>query len=149
MTIKATITGRISEPRLRSTRAGEVLSFGIAATPRRENKQTGQWEDRGAPLWVEVTLWEQAAQRWQHLLEKGTQVAVSVDALALAEYVTGQGEQRTKLEAVNPRVLGIIPADTQGGRAGTPAGNSMAWNNPGGFTGGTGHPGAFDDAPPF
>lgn len=148
--IQGTITGRASEPKVRDTRVGEVLSFGIACTPRRHNKNTGQWEDRGAPLWVEVTLFEQHAQRWREHIGKGTQVAISFEALALEEYETQAGERRTKLEAVGPRVLGIVPAFAQNGTQGAP-GYAQAPHPQGqAWQGHTGQPATFaDDTPPF
>ena len=110
MAITATISGRASEPRINTTQSGkQVMSFGVAATPRRKDQTTGQWSDHGEPLWVEVTLWERDVDRWRHVIGKGTQVAVSA-TLALEAFQGRDGATREKLVAVNPRVLGIIPA---------------------------------------
>lgn len=110
MAITATISGRASEPRINTTQSGKsVMSFGLAATPRRKDQNTGEWGDHGEPLWVEVTLWEQDVERWRHLIGKGTQVTVSA-GLALESFTGRDGATREKLVAVNPRVLGIIPA---------------------------------------
>ena len=50
MPATATITGRIAEPVLRWTQGGHaVLELSIAATPRRKDRQSGEWADDGAP----------------------------------------------------------------------------------------------------
>ena len=136
MAITATITGRASEPRINTTQSGkQVMSFGVAATPRRKDQATGQWADHGEPLWVEVTLWEQDVDRWRHVIGKGTQVAVSA-TLALEAFQGRDGGTREKLVAASPRVLGIVPRDgsndAQGARSQSQWGNASpgAWEAP-------------------
>lgn len=63
MPATATILGRIAEPVLRWTQGGHaVLELSIAATPRRKDRQTGEWADDGAPLWINATLWDAEAE---------------------------------------------------------------------------------------
>ena len=134
MAITATISGRASEPRINTTQTGkQVMSFGLAATPRRKDQNSGEWADHGEPLWVEVTLWEQDVDRWRAHIGKGTQVTVSA-TLALESFQGRDGGVREKLVAVSPRVLGIVPREGAGGSFG--ASNASQW--------GVASPGAFE-----
>ena len=150
MAITATITGRASEPRINTTQSGKsVMSFGLAATPRRKDQATGQWVDHGEPLWVEVTLWEQDVDRWRHVIGKGTQVAVSA-TLALEAFQGRDGATREKLVAVSPRVLGIVPRDGSNAAQGARSQSQWGATSPGAFQGAQGGSVAFDDTtPPF
>lgn len=133
MAIQATISGRASEPRINTTQTGkQVMSFGIAATPRRKDQNTGEWADHGEPLWVEVTLWEREVERWRHLIGKGTQVTVSA-TLALESFQGRDGGAREKLMAVSPRVLGIVPREGAGGSFGAPGQSQWGAGSPGAF----------------
>lgn len=133
MAIQAIISGRASEPRINQTQTGkQVMSFGLAATPRRKDQATGEWVDHGEPLWVEVTLWEQDVERWRHLIGKGTQVTVSA-GLALESFTGRDGTAREKLMAVSPRVLGIVPREGAGGSFGAPNGSQWGTASPGAF----------------
>ena len=84
MPATATITGRIAEPVLRWTQGGHaVLELSIAATPRRKDRQTGEWADDGAPLWINATLWDAEAEAAAELLRKGDAV-IATGTLALS-----------------------------------------------------------------
>lgn len=145
MAISATISGRASEPRINTTQSGKsVMSFGLAATPRRKDQATGEWADHGEPLWVEVTLWERDVDKWRDHIGKGTQVTVSA-SLALESFQGRDGGTREKLVAVNPRVLGIVPAQ---GPVSRPMWDAQSQTFP--PTNAPAQQGVFDDVtPPF
>lgn len=120
MPATATITGHISEPVLRWTQSGHsVLSLSIGATPRRKNRETGQWEDDGAPLWINATLWDQDAEDAAEILRKGDAV-IATGTLALETYTTANGQPGQKLvlrfpkiaKQLRPTHAGNTPAQT-------------------------------------
>ncbi len=104
MPATATILGRIAEPVLRWTQGGHaVLELSIAATPRRKNRQTGDWEDDGAPLWINATLWDAEAEAAHELLRKGDPV-IATGTLALETYTTKNGQPGQKIVLRFPKV---------------------------------------------
>lgn len=104
MPATATITGRIAEPVLRWTQGGHaVLELSIAATPRRKDRQTGEWADDGAPLWINATLWDAEAEAAAELLRKGDPV-IATGTLALETYTTKNGQPGQKLMLRFPKV---------------------------------------------
>src|SRR5699024_10967612 len=58
-----TVIGNLtSDPELRFTPSGAaVAGFTVASTPRRFNRDTGQWEDQEA-LFLRCSVWRQAAE---------------------------------------------------------------------------------------
>lgn len=74
---QVSITGNLTrEPELRSTAGGtEVLSFGIAVNDRRQNKQTGKWED--VPNFFECVTFGNRATALSDILTKGMKVAIA------------------------------------------------------------------------
>ena len=104
MPATATITGRIAEPVLRWTQGGHaVLELSIAATPRRKDRQTGEWADDGAPLWINATLWDAEAEAAAELLRKGDAV-IATGTLALETYTTKNGQPGQKIVLRFPKV---------------------------------------------
>lgn len=113
MSMSTITTGRIAEPELRFTGNGKaLLELRVAATRSQKDKQTGQWSDDGAPLWVAATFWEDEAQRLADALHKGDQVTVSGD-LVLEEYQKRDGTPGQKHVVRFPRFLGVVPKRTR------------------------------------
>lgn len=109
MSMSTITTGRIAEPELRFTANGKaLLELRVAATRSQKDKQTGQWSDDGAPLWVAATFWEEEAQRLADALHKGDRVTVSGD-LVLEEYQKRDGTPGQKHVLRFPRFLGVVP----------------------------------------
>jgi single-strand DNA-binding protein len=74
-----TIVGNVvDEPRLRTTNSSgvPVLSFRVASTARRINRESGKWED-GDRLFATVTCWRALAQNVARSLKKGQPVVVT------------------------------------------------------------------------
>lgn len=88
----------VSPPELRYTANGKpVASFTVAHTPRKYDKQAGQYVD-GDPTFLRCTLWGNPAE---HIaaLPKGTRVIVT-GKLQQRDYETREGEKRTAFEIV-------------------------------------------------
>ncbi len=108
MTCETTIKGTISEPDLRYTPNGTpLLEIGICCTPRRKNKTTNEWEDDGAPLWINATLWDDDAETYTDLLHKGDRI-IATGTLAREEYTRNDNTKGEKLFLRFPKIA-IVP----------------------------------------
>ena len=109
MTVQATITGRIAEPKLVYTASGRpVLDLSVAATPRKKDRNTDEWSDDGAPFWVSVPVWGDEAERLNEVLRKGDQVSFAA-TLALEAFQKRDGSDGQKVVARFPKFLGVVP----------------------------------------
>lgn len=93
-----TIAGNlVGDPELRFTPAGNaVANFRIASTPKRFNKQTGQFEDEES-LFLTCTAWNHMAENLTQTFTKGMRVIVTGN-LKQRSYQTKEGENRTAYE---------------------------------------------------
>ena len=93
-----TIIGNLAgDPELRFTQSGvPVVNFTVASTPRRYDKNSGQWVDEET-LFMRCSLWRDAAENVAESLGRGTRVIVS-GRLKARSYETQQGEKRTVTE---------------------------------------------------
>lgn len=108
MTATVTIEGTISEPTIRYTQTGKnLLEFGIGCTPRRKNKNTNEWENDGDPLWINVTLWNDDAERYADILHKGDRI-IATGTLAREEFTRHDGTKGEKLLLRFPKIA-LIP----------------------------------------
>ena len=103
-----------NQPEARFTQNGNAtLTFSVGCTPRRKDKDSGQWDDDGAPLWITITLWGEEAERWAEVLNKGDRISVN-GTLKRRTYERRDGGQGEALELVGARDLAVIPrADSQ------------------------------------
>jgi len=90
-----TVVGNlVSDPELRFTPGGVALvKFTIASTPRRFDRESGQWKD-GDPLFLTCTAWRDMAENIAESLTKGTRVVVS-GRLNLSRWETPEGDKRS------------------------------------------------------
>jgi single-strand DNA-binding protein len=93
-----TLIGNLTaDPELRFTPSGAaVANFTVASTPRTFNKQTSEWED-GQAVFLNCSVWRQAAENVAESLTKGVRVILS-GRLKARSYETREGEKRTVLE---------------------------------------------------
>jgi single-strand DNA-binding protein len=93
-----TVIGNLtSDPELRFTPSGAaVANFTIASTPRNFDKQTNEWKD-GDTLFLNCSIWRQAAENVAESLQKGMRV-VAQGRLKARSYETREGEKRTVME---------------------------------------------------
>ena len=94
ITVVGNLTG---DPELRFTPSGAaVANFTIASTPRNFDRQTNEWKD-GDTLFLNCSIWRQAAENVAESLQKGMRV-VAQGRLKARSYETREGEKRTVIE---------------------------------------------------
>lgn len=94
-----TIIGNLTaDPELRFTPSGlPVANFTVASTPRRFNKQTSSWEDDGEPLYMQCSVWREAAENAAESLRKGQRV-IAYGRLRSRSFVDKNEQKRTVVE---------------------------------------------------
>ena len=103
------ITGNlVDDPILRFTPSGAaVANFTIASTPRAFDKQSNEWKD-GDTMFLNCSIWRQAAEHVAESLTKGTRVIVQ-GRLQQRSYDDREGNKRTIYEVavdeVGPSLL--------------------------------------------
>ena len=73
-----TVVGNLTaDPELRFTPSGAaVANFTVASTPRTFDRQTNEWKD-GEALFLNCSVWRQAAENAAESLTRGMRVIVS------------------------------------------------------------------------
>ncbi|MDN5562623.1 single-strand binding protein [Luteococcus japonicus] len=135
-----TLVGNLTaDPELRFTPSGAaVANFTVASTPRQFDRQTNEWRD-GEAMFLNCSVWRQAAENVAESLTKGMRVVVQ-GRLKSRSYETREGEKRTVFEVevdeVGPslRYATAKVTRTTGGGAG--GGNWQGGNQGGQNTGG-------------
>jgi single-strand DNA-binding protein len=93
-----TVVGNLTaDPELRFTPSGAaVANFTVASTPRTFDRQSNEWKD-GEALFLNCSVWRQAAENAAESLTRGMRVIVS-GRLKARSYETREGEKRTVFE---------------------------------------------------
>jgi single-strand DNA-binding protein len=93
-----TVIGNLTaDPELRFTPSGAaVANFTVASTPRTFDRQSNEWKD-GEALFLNCSVWRQAAENAAESLQRGMRVIVS-GRLKARSYETREGEKRTVFE---------------------------------------------------
>ena len=93
-----TVIGNLTaDPELRFTPSGAaVANFTVASTPRTFDKNTNEWKD-GEALFLNCSVWRQAAENAAESLVRGMRVIVQGN-LKARSYETREGEKRTVFE---------------------------------------------------
>jgi single-strand DNA-binding protein len=139
-----TVVGNLTaDPELRFTPSGAaVANFTVASTPRTFDRQSNEWKD-GEALFLNCSVWRQAAENAAESLTRGMRVIVS-GRLKARSYETREGEKRTVFEIdvdeVGPSVKYATAKVTktsrsgggQGGGTSYGSGGSDPWATPGG-----------------
>ena len=133
-----TLIGNLTaDPELRFTPSGAaVASFTVASTPRTFDRQTNEWRD-GDAMFLNCSVWRQAAENVTESLQKGMRVVVT-GRLKARSYETRAGEKRTVFEVdvdeVGPslRYATAKVTRTQGGGGQGGGGNWQGGNSGGG-----------------
>lgn len=141
-----TLVGNLTaDPELRFTPSGAaVANFTVASTPRQFDRQTNEWRD-GDAMFLNCSVWRQAAENVAESLTKGMRVVVQ-GRLKSRSYETREGEKRTVFEVdvdeVGPslRYATAKVTRTQGGGSGG-GGNWQGGNQGGGYNNGGGNAG--------
>jgi single-strand DNA-binding protein len=139
-----TIIGNLTaDPELRFTPSGAaVASFTVASTPRTFDRQSNEWKD-GETLFLNCSVWRQAAENAAESLTKGARVIVN-GRLKARSYETREGEKRTvfeiDVEEVGPSLLRATAKVTRNNAGG---GDGGSWGGgQGGRSGGAAPGGA-------
>ena len=93
-----TVVGNLTaDPELRFTPSGAaVANFTVASTPRQFDRQTNEWKDQET-LFLNCSVWRQAAENAAESLQRGMRVIVS-GRLKARSFETREGEKRTVFE---------------------------------------------------
>jgi single-strand DNA-binding protein len=128
-----TVVGNLTaDPELRFTPSGAaVANFTVASTPRNFDRQTNEWKD-GEAMFLNCSVWRQAAENAAESLQRGMRVIVS-GRLKARSYETREGEKRTVFEIdvdeVGPSLKYATAKVTKTSRSGSGGGQ-------GGYSGG-------------
>jgi single-strand DNA-binding protein len=139
-----TIVGNLTrDPELRYTPTGQaVANFAVASTPRYLDKNTNEWKD-GDALFLNCSIWRQAAENVAESLQRGMRVIVT-GRLRQRSYETKEGEKRTVIEVevdeVGPSLRYASAKVTKSGRSG---GSGGFGGGQGGGQGGGGQGGGY------
>ena len=93
-----TVIGNLTaDPELRFTPSGAaVANFTVASTPRTFDRQTNEWRD-GEAMFLNCSVWRQAAENAAESLTKGMRVIVN-GRLRARSYDDREGNRRTVFE---------------------------------------------------
>ena len=93
-----TVVGNLTaDPELRFTPSGAaVANFTVASTPRTFDRQTNEWRD-GEAMFLNCSVWRQAAENVAESLTKGMRVIVQ-GRLRARSYDDREGNRRTVFE---------------------------------------------------
>ena len=133
-TIITLVGNLVDDPSLRFAQSGAaVANFTIASTPRAFDKQSNEWKD-GDTMFLNCSIWRQAAEHVAESLTKGTRVIVQ-GRLKSRSYDDREGNRRTvfevDVEEIGPslaRATAVVTRATGGGKPAPrqPAGRTPA-----------------------
>jgi single-strand DNA-binding protein len=133
-----TVVGNLTaDPELRFTPSGAaVANFTVASTPRTFDKQSNDWKD-GEALFLNCSVWRQAAENAAESLTRGMRVIVQ-GRLKARSYETREGEKRTVFEIdvdeVGPSVkyatAKVTKTSRSGGGQGYSGGSAAGGDDP-------------------
>ena len=119
ITLIGNLTG---DPELRFTPSGAaVANFTVASTPRTFDRQSTEWQD-GDTMFLNCSIWRQAAENVAETLSKGMRVIVQ-GRLKSRSYDDREGNRRTvfevDVEEIGPslaRATAVVTRATGGGK---------------------------------
>ena len=119
ITLVGNLTG---DPELRFTPSGAaVANFTVASTPRAFDRQSNEWKD-GDTMFLNCSIWRQAAENVAETLSKGMRVIVQ-GRLKSRSYDDREGNKRTvfevDVEEIGPslaRATAVVTRATGGGK---------------------------------
>ena len=125
---RVVISGNLTrDPELRRTQSGMgILGFGVAVNDRRQNSQTGEWEDYAN--FIDCTVFGRRAEALENILSKGMKVAIE-GKLRWSQWER-DGQKRSKIEVI------VDELEFMQRRDGGNGGGSYGGGNSGGYQGG-------------
>ena len=152
-----TVTGYASrDPELRFTPQGKaVANVDVPWTPRRFNRDTGQYEDAGDTLWVQITTWGDDAEAMADNVQMGT-LLTATGRPKLSVFTGRDGTPRASL-SLTADVWGVCPRQPRNGQPRPQQGGAFDYAQQPGYNapagGAAADPwatgGQFPDEPPF
>ena len=102
--------GRLTrDPNVKYTQSGKaVCTLSVCATPRRQNRQTQEWDDDGEPVWLKIDFWDGDAETVADTVKRGNRVSLA-GTLAVDAWTGQDGQRHESLVLRHPRFLGIVP----------------------------------------
>ena len=136
-----TLVGNLTaDPELRFTPSGAaVANFTVASTPRTFDRQTSEWKD-GDAMFLNCSVWRQAAENVAESLTKGMRVVVT-GRLKSRSYETREGERRTVFEVEVDEIGPSLRYASAKVSRNSGGGNYSGGGNSGGYSGGGGNSG--------
>ena len=129
-----TLVGNLTaDPELRFAQSGAaVANFTIASTPRAFDRQSNEWKD-GDTMFLNCSVWRQAAENVSETLTKGMRVIVQ-GRLKSRSYDDRDGNKRTVFEVevdeVGPSLAWATAVVTRATGGGKPAPRQPAGRTP-------------------
>ena len=129
-----TVIGNLTaDPELRFTPNGAaVANFTVASTPRTFDRQTNEWKD-GDAMFLNCSVWRQAAEHVAESLTKGTRVIVQ-GRLKSRSYDDRDGNKRAvfevDVEEIGPSLAWATAVVTRATGGGKPAPRHPAGRTP-------------------
>ena len=122
-TIITLVGNLVDDPILRFAQSGAaVANFTVASTPRAFDKRSNEWKD-GDTMFLNCSVWRQAAENASETLTKGMRVIVQ-GRLKSRSYDDREGNKRTVFEVdvdeVGPslaRATAVVTRVTGGGKS--------------------------------
>ena len=132
-TIITLVGNLVDDPSLRfAPSGGAVANFTIASTPRAFDKTSNEWKD-GDTMFLNCSVWRQAAENVAESLTKGTRVIVQ-GRLKSRSYDDREGNKRTVFEVevdeVGPSLRYATAVVTRATGGGKPAPRQPAGRTP-------------------
>ncbi len=152
-----TLVGNLTaDPELRFTPSGApVANFTVASTPRTFDRASGEWKD-GDAMFINCSVWRQAAENVAESLTKGMRVVVQ-GRLKSRSYETREGERRTvfeiEVDEIGPSLRyasAKVTRTTSGGGFQSGGGSGGGWSSDRGGSGSapaTGGAGGYNATP--
>lgn len=127
MSAKLEIVGNLADPKRAQSRDGKaILNLSVGHTPRRKNRDTGEWEDAGDTLWVRAAWFGDEADLIGSQVAKGMRVRIEGEPqMSVREH---EGRTYTNLELRWPSIT-FLPQRQQGYNAGS-APSAGEWSSP-------------------
>jgi single-strand DNA-binding protein len=121
---KVMISGNLTrDAELRSTPSGtSVLNVGVAVNDRRQNRQTGEWEDYAN--FIDCTMFGKRAEAIAQYLTKGTKVAIQGRLHYSSWDDKNTGQRRSKVDVTVEEVEFMSRGDRNQSSGGYANGNA-------------------------
>jgi single-stranded DNA-binding protein len=92
---------------VRQAGSSRVVDVSVPHTPRRKNRDTGEWEDSGETVWFEASFWDGHADSVLDSVQKGSLVSLT-GSVKLEAYLKRDGTPGAKAVVTSPTIAVIV-----------------------------------------